>query len=103
MARDRGMGRWLARRAELGGDRTALVFEGREWTYAELDRDVNAVAGGLRAFGVGAGDRVAFLDLNHPHFLITMFATAKLGAIMVPLNFRLTTPELAFIVEDAGV
>jgi len=103
MARDRGLGRSLARRAELSGHRTALVFEDREWTYAELDRDVNAVAGGLRAFGVGAGDRVAFLDLNHPHFLITMFATAKLGAIMVPLNFRLTTPELAFIVEDAGV
>jgi fatty-acyl-CoA synthase len=49
------------------------------------------------------GDRVAYLGLNHPAFFETMFAAARLGAIFVPLNFRLTPPELSFIVNDAGV
>ncbi len=46
--------------------------------------------------------RVAYLGFNHPMFLVALFATAKLGAIFVPLNFRLTGPELRYIVDDAG-
>ena len=56
----------------------------------------------LRDGGIRAGDRVGYLGFNHPAFLETMFATARLGAIFVPLNFRLTAPELEFIVNDAG-
>jgi len=100
---DRGIGYWLTRRAQLTGDRVALVFEEQSWNYAALNREINLLAHGLRALGVCSGDRVAYLDLNHPRFLLTLFASAKLGAIFVPLNFRLTGPELGFIIGDAGV
>jgi fatty-acyl-CoA synthase len=103
MAMDRGLGYWLTRRAALTPQRTALVFEGERWSYAEFNRRTNALAHGLRALGVCPGDRVAYLDLNHPDFFLSLFAAAKLGAIFVPLNFRLTPPELAFIIGDAGV
>ncbi len=103
MAADRGLGYWLTRRAALTPQRTALVYEGERWSYAEFNRRANALAHGLRALGVCHGDRVAYLDLNHPDFFLTIFAAAKIGAIFVPLNFRLTPPELAFIISDAGV
>ena len=56
----------------------------------------------LREGGIREGDRVGYLGLNHPAFLETMFAAARLGAIFVPLNFRLTGAELEFIINDAG-
>ena len=99
---DLGLGRMIGRRASLTPHRRALTFEGTTWTYAEfldrIDRFATALAGG----GVGVGDRVAYLGLNHPNFFVTMFATVRLGATFVPLNFRLTGPELRFIVDDAG-
>ena len=61
------------------------------------------MAHGLHALGVNPGDRVGFLGLNHPRFFFTLFAAAKLDAIFVPLNFRLTGPELTFIIRDAGL
>jgi fatty-acyl-CoA synthase len=103
MANDAGIGYWITRRATLSPQRTALVYEDQSVTYAELDRHVSRAAHALRALGVNHGDRVAYLDLNHPRFFVTMFAAARLGAIFVPLNFRLTAPELSFIVNDAGV
>jgi len=103
MAMDSGLGYWLTRRAAITPTRTALVFEGESWDYAEFNRRANRLAHALRALGVSHGDRVAYLDLNHPDFFLTLFAAAKLGAIFVPLNFRLTPPELAFIIADAGV
>jgi fatty-acyl-CoA synthase len=103
MAMDTGLGYWLTRRAALTPHRSALVFEGERWDYAEFNRRANRLAHALRALGVSHGDRVAYLDLNHPDFFLTLFAAAKLGAIFVPLNFRLTAPELAFIIGDAGV
>lgn len=89
--------------AELSCDRLALVFEGASWTYAEFAQRVRAIAGDLRSRGVCMGDRVGFLGFNQPAFLETMVATNALGAIFVPLNFRLTGEELAFIIGDAGV
>jgi fatty-acyl-CoA synthase len=103
MAFDHGVGFLLTRRAALSPGRTALVFREERWTYAELDRLTNRVAHGLHALGVNAGDRVGFLGLNHPRFFLTLFSAAKLGAIFVPLNFRLTGPELSFIARDAGI
>jgi fatty-acyl-CoA synthase len=103
MANDQGIGYWMTRRAALTPERTALVYEDSQRTYGEFNREINRVAHGLRALGVNQGDRVAYLDLNHPRFFVTLFATAKLGAIFVPLNFRLTAPELSFIIRDAGV
>jgi fatty-acyl-CoA synthase len=103
MANDQGLGFTLSRRAQLDPNKRALVFREERWTYAELNRLTNQVAHGLHALGVNPGDRVGFLGLNHPRFFFTMFAASKLGAIFVPLNFRLTGPELTFIIGDAGL
>ncbi|RAI59373.1 class I adenylate-forming enzyme family protein [Roseicella frigidaeris] len=71
-------------------------------TYAALQARIEAMAAMLAAEGVGAGDRVAFLGQNHPAQLVLLFACARLGALQVPLNWRLATPELRFILEDSG-
>jgi fatty-acyl-CoA synthase len=103
MANDQGLGFTLSRRAQLNPNDTALIFREDRWTYAELNQLTNKVAHGLHALGVNPGDRVGFLGLNHPRFFFTLFAAAKLDAIFVPLNFRLTGPELTFIIRDAGL
>src|ERR1700754_4109021 len=86
----------------MGPGRTALVFEGRSWTYGERHERVTRLAHGLRDLGVRPGDRVAYLGPNHPAFLETLFATGTLGAILVPLNFRLAGPELEYMLSDSG-
>lgn len=91
------------RRADLNGERTALIFEEQEISYAELGERIRRQASLLKSCGVCVGDRVGYVGLNHPAFLETMFAAQALGAIFVPLNFRLTAEELTFIINDAGV
>ncbi|MBV8195436.1 MAG: long-chain fatty acid--CoA ligase [Candidatus Dormibacteraeota bacterium] len=103
MSNDHGLGFQMTRRAQLSPERTALIFREETWSYRDLHRVTNRVAHGLHALGVNPGDRVGFLGLNHPRFLFTLYGAAKLDAIFVPLNFRLTGPELAFIVRDAGL
>ena len=100
---DVSLGSWFARRAAATPHRRALSFEGTTLSYAQLLERVDRLAAGLRAGGVCHGDRVGFLGLNQPAFFETMFAAARLGAIFVPLNFRLTGPELAYIMGDAGI
>ena len=100
--RNEGLGSWPGRRARMTPDRTALVFEGRRTSYAELDGRVRRLASVLRHNGVGVGDRVAYLGPNHPAFLETFFATAALGAVFVPLNTRLAAPELTYMLDDSG-
>src|SRR5271168_2522302 len=102
MKPDIGLSHWFAQRALRTPERKALHFEGRTWTYAEMQREIEDCAARLNALDVKKGDRVAFLGLNQPMFFFSMFATARLGAIFVPLNFRLTGPELAFMIEDCG-
>jgi fatty-acyl-CoA synthase len=97
------LGGWFAARAARSPNRRALTFEGVTWTYAEMLLRIDRMAVCLQEGGVRHGDRVAFLGLNQPAFFETMFGAVRLGAIFVPLNFRLTTAELAFIIEDAGV
>jgi fatty-acyl-CoA synthase len=94
---------WMADRAALTPNRRALTFEGVTWTYAELQEQICKTATVLRDGGVRPGDRVGFLGLNHPSYFETIFATSALGATFVPLNFRLTGPELAFVVNDSGL
>ena len=100
---DVSLASWFAKRAERTPSRRALTFEGRTSTYAELWQRVERLAAGLRAGGLNAGDRVGFLGLNQPAFFETLLAASRLGAIFVPLNFRLTAAELAYIIGDAGV
>ncbi|GAB1514049.1 acyl-CoA synthetase [Actinophytocola sp. KF-1] len=101
--RDQGIGSWPARRTRMSPDRVAAVHGGRELTYRELAERATRVAHALAALGVGSGDRVAYLGPNEPRFLETMFGTAMLGAIFVPLNTRLVGPELDYILTDCGV
>ena len=100
---DVSLGRWFASRSALTPHRRALSFEGTTWSYQELQHRIDCVATNLQLGGVGHGDRVAFLGLNQPAFFEALFAASRLGAIFVPLNFRLTGPELAFIIGDAGI
>jgi fatty-acyl-CoA synthase len=100
---DISLGSWIAKRATTTPTRRALTFEGTTWTYADLLDRVDRLATVLHHGGVAAGDRVGYLGFNDPAFLVTMFASARLGATFVPLNFRLTGAELSFIVNDAGV
>lgn len=94
----------LRRRAERQGSWTALIDDatGREWTIAELESASGKVASALRAAGVGHGDRVGLLSVNHPSMVHAYLATARLGAVLVPINWRLTVPEMTTIGMDAS-
>ena len=90
----------LARAARIFPDRIALQLDDTRRTYTELDRRVNRLARALRERGVHAGDRVAVLATNHIETAEAFYAILRLGAIVVPINFRLTPGEIAYIVHD---
>ena len=96
------MGSWIARRARRTPDRVAVIHAGNRLSYAQVHDRVCRLAHGLRGLGVARGDRIAYLGPNHPAFLETLFAAGTLGAILVPLNTRLATPELARHLADSG-
>ncbi len=100
--RNEGLGSWPARRALMSPGRTAMIFQDRSTSYAELAARTTRLATQLRAAGVQPGDRVSYLGPNHPAFVETMFATHQLGAIFVPLNFRLTATEIEYQLDDSG-
>ena len=100
--RNEGVGSWPARRARMAPHRAAWSFEGRTATYGELDERVRRLAHGLRGLGVARGDRVAYLGVNHPALLETLFATGAVGAVAVLVNARLAVPEVAHILADSG-
>ncbi len=99
---NQGVGSWPARRVRRSPEVAAVVFEGRSWTYAEIYDRTTRLANAMAAAGVARYDRVAYLGPNHPAFLETLFATHLLGAIFVPLNFRLAAPEVEFMLADSG-
>lgn len=82
-------------------DRIALRFSGRTLSYGELDRCSNGIAQGLVIGGVKRGARIAILSKNHPAFFELWFGATKAGAVLVPVNFRLAPPEVAYVVNDA--
>lgn len=98
---DNGIGSWPARRARMSPDARAFVQDGSTVTFAEFDRLVEEAAHGLRGRGIARGDRVAFLGLNSIELAVAMFATARTGAVFLPLNTRLAPAELAWILADA--
>ena len=91
--------------AQEFGDRDALVevVSGRRWTYAELDRDVNALARGLVAAGVAKGDRVGIWAPNCAEWTIVQYASAKAGAVLVNVNPAYRTHELAYALNQSGL
>ena len=98
------IGLLLKKRAEICPNREAFVeFErNRRFTFAELNARANRVANGLLAKGIRPGDRVATLLKNSIEFVETYFAVAKIGAVMVPVNWRLVAGEIAYILQDSG-
>jgi fatty-acyl-CoA synthase len=100
LARRQNWTNQLARHALMQPGATALRHLGRTTSWAELDRRVSALAAALHRRGVRFGDRVLILMLNRTEFIESFLAANRLGAIAVPVNFRMTPPEIAFLVSD---
>ena len=93
----------IARNAAFSPHKPALVFEGEVLSYRVFFERIETTARALKAeFGVGRGDRVAILSLNRPDYLVLLYACARLGAMLVPLNWRLAAAEQMFILSDAA-
>ena len=93
----------IDRNAAFAPDKTAIAFEGNRLSYAAFAARIERTATALKQeFSVGRGDRVAILSLNRPDYLVLLYACARLGAILVPLNWRLAVAEQFFILTDAG-
>ena len=84
-------------------ERDCIVFEGKRWTYAQVNDRTNQLANALAKKGVEKEDRIGMLHVNCNQYIETYFAAAKLGAIFVPLNFRAKADELAYMIGHAEV
>lgn len=92
----------LSRHARKIPDEVAFRFGETDRTYRQLDDRVNRLSNTLRQLGVGVGDRLALMVHNGLEAVEAYFAWARLGAICVPVNFRLTADEVAYILADSG-
>lgn len=97
----KGIGSWLVKHSKVCPDRLALVYNERRFTYAEFNERVNRLSHALLNLGVRKGDRVDALLLNTNEMMEAVFACAKIGAIFVPINFRLSVDEVLYIVNDS--
>jgi acyl-CoA synthetase (AMP-forming)/AMP-acid ligase II len=95
------LGELLREHAAAHPDRDALIVGNERITYAETNRRANRVANGLLAAGLKPGARIALLDKNDANYFELQFGCAKAGMVLVPINWRLAAPEIAFIVKDA--
>ena len=93
---------WIHQQLRVQPDGLALydLTADRPFTWREFNARVDALAHRLTAENIGAGDRVAYLGLNSSDVVEMFYATIRIGAVYVPLNFRLTPPELSFIIGD---
>src|SRR5919205_1352120 len=82
--------------------REALVFGDRRLTWAQLDQEVERFAAALCVLGLGKGDRCALMAPNSDGFVIAYYAALRLGAIVVPVNTRLATPDIVHVLRDSG-
>jgi len=100
----RNIGLWLTKRALMNPHREAYVDGDLDvrLTFSELNARCNRIANAFRAAGVEKGERVALLLMNSAEFTEAYFALGKIGAVVVPLNWRLVPDELAFILKDSG-
>src|SRR5438876_11874056 len=89
------------RAARRWGPREALAFQGRRWTVAEVDARVDGVAKGLLELGIAPGDKVALWMVNRPEWIDAMFAIMKIGAILVPVNTRFRTDDMAYVLGQS--
>src|ERR1044071_7232885 len=87
--------------ARQWGPREALAFQGRRWTFAELSARVDATAKGLLRLGIAPGDKVALWMVNRPEWIDAMFAIMKIGAVLVPVNTRFRTDDMAYVLGQS--
>ncbi len=93
---------WIERQADFAPDRCAIRFAGEDLSYAGLARKVNQLADSMaNHLNIGRGDRVAYLGLNSPEIVVLLFACARIGAVLMPLNWRLAEPEHRFMLGQA--
>jgi fatty-acyl-CoA synthase len=97
----RTLGLLPARAARQWGTREALAFQGARWTFAELHARVDAAAKGLLELGVAPGDKVALWMVNRPEWIDAMFAIMKIGAVLVPVNTRFRTEDMAYVLGQS--
>jgi fatty-acyl-CoA synthase len=93
---------WLENRARLSPEKDAIIDEktNQAWTFKELNERAKSVASWLQASGVNKGDRVALISPNHISYFDLLFGCGKIGAILVPLNWRLSLLEIKEIMQD---
>ena len=97
----RTIGSLVDERVSRDGAREAILFEGRRFTFAELARDIDAVARGLLAVGIGPGDKVSLWMLNRPEWIYAALAVIRIGAVLVPMNTRLRTQDAAYVLAQS--
>jgi long-chain acyl-CoA synthetase len=88
---------------ERGPGRTALIANGKNWSFGKLDRDSDLIAGALQRAGIRRGDRVAVMLDNSPELVTSLFGALKAGAVFVPLNPTMKTAKLSYILGQCGV
>ena len=94
--------RFLRYAAQQYPRRTAVVCNDERFTYAQMSERVSRLAGALRKAGIRPGDRVAFLSSNCHRLLEAYYGVLEAGAVLLPLNIRLTPAELGYILNDSG-
>ena len=93
---------WIATAAQNTPDKAALIFESNRICYQAFDDAITDCAERLSKAGLGKGDRLVWYGLNHPDVFVLLFACAKIGASLVPVNWRLSVREIADIIADCA-
>ena len=101
IARSQTLGDVLRRTAQRLPQKTAVICGQTQWTYAQFDALVNRLAVGMSAMGIQTGDHVAMLARNSHGFAAMRFALARMGAVLIPINFMLKADEVAYILRHA--
>ncbi|MHC4716327.1 MAG: class I adenylate-forming enzyme family protein [Planctomycetota bacterium] len=96
------LGQVLPQAAQRYGSKTALVFDGQEFSFSELNDLSDRLASGLTSLGIAAGDRVTLYAPNSWEWIVSYYAVLKLGGVINPINVMLTPEEVEFVVRDCG-
>jgi acyl-CoA synthetase (AMP-forming)/AMP-acid ligase II len=102
MAMPVNIGGYLTSQARLNPDKEALVCEDVRLTYSQANAEANKLMRAMEKLGVGHGDRVGILALNDVEYLHMFFGLGKMGAILVPINYRIAGPEMQYILSNSG-
>ncbi|WP_017755167.1 acyl-CoA synthetase [Calidifontibacillus oryziterrae] len=95
------IGSYLSLNARKHPTKLAITCEGRDFTYEQFNDKVNQLANGLLAMGLEKGDKLALMMKNSDSYVFSFFAGAKIGAVVVPINFRLTATEVSYILQQS--